>query len=169
MIIQRFNCRQRPVVAITDRGAGLHCPQVAGHETAWPGVDSWITHVSYQPDWPADVPADPRSCPGAGSYQRDHIKGERRVSSGIRELDVLMGGGEIPEFNSLLLGGPSGSGKSIIASQFIAEGPRQDDSGVVAIFEELPADFINRGRHDRPGFRQRRRSPASSRLSTFGL
>jgi circadian clock protein KaiC len=73
-----------------------------------------------------------------------HIKGARRVSIGIPELDDLMGGG-IPEFNSLLLAGPSGSGKSIIASQFIAEGLRQGDSAVVAIFEELPADFINRG------------------------
>jgi circadian clock protein KaiC len=75
--------------------------------------------------------------------ESDHIKGERRVSTGIPELDTLMGGG-IPECNSLLLAGPSGSGKSIIASQFIAEGLRQDEPGVVAIFEELPADFINR-------------------------
>ena len=75
--------------------------------------------------------------------ESDHIKGERRVSTGIPELDTLMGGG-IPEFNSLLLAGPSGSGKSIIASQFIAEGLRQDEPGVVAIFEELPVDFINR-------------------------
>ncbi len=72
-----------------------------------------------------------------------HIKGERRVSIGIPELDALMGGG-IQEFNSLLLAGPSGSGKSIIASQFIAEGLRQGEPAVVAIFEELPADFINR-------------------------
>lgn len=77
------------------------------------------------------------------ALESGHIKGERRVSSGIPELDALMGGG-IPEFNSLLLAGPSGSGKSIIASQFIAEGLRQDELGVVAIFEELPADFINR-------------------------
>jgi circadian clock protein KaiC len=77
---------------------------------------------------------------GQESGQR---KGERRVSTGISALDALMGGG-IPEFNSLLLAGPSGSGKSIIASQFIAEGLRQNEPGVVAIFEELPADFVNR-------------------------
>jgi circadian clock protein KaiC len=59
-----------------------------------------------------------------------HIKGGRRVSIGIPELDALMGGG-IPEFNSLLLAGPSGSGKSIIASQFIAEGLRRDEPAVV--------------------------------------
>ena len=72
-----------------------------------------------------------------------HLKGQRRVSIGIPELDALMGGG-IPEFNSLLLAGPSGSGKSIMASQFIAEGLRQGEPGVVAIFEELPAEFFNR-------------------------
>ena len=74
----------------------------------------------------------------------DHIKGQTRVSIGVPELDALMGGG-IPDGNSLLLAGPSGSGKSVLASQFIAEGLRQGEPGVVAIFEELPDDFIRRG------------------------
>jgi circadian clock protein KaiC len=73
-----------------------------------------------------------------------HIKGAHRLSTGIRELDALMGGG-IPDGSSLLLAGPSGSGKSIIASQFVAEGLRQGEPGVVAIFEELPAEFTRRG------------------------
>lgn len=72
-----------------------------------------------------------------------HVKGQRRISTGVPGLDALMGGG-IPEFNSLLLAGPSGAGKSIMASQFIAEGLRQSEPGVVVIFEELPADFLNR-------------------------
>ena len=71
------------------------------------------------------------------------IKGQRRLSTGIPKLDALMDGG-IPEFNSLLLAGPSGSGKSVMASQFLAEGLRHGEPGVVAIFEELPADFIDR-------------------------
>ncbi|HVA27540.1 MAG TPA: ATPase domain-containing protein, partial [Candidatus Baltobacteraceae bacterium] len=70
-------------------------------------------------------------------------KGRRRISTGIPKLDALMDGG-IPEFNSLLIAGPSGSGKSVMASQFIAEGLAQGEPGVVAIFEELPADFLNR-------------------------
>jgi circadian clock protein KaiC len=77
------------------------------------------------------------------SRESGHIKGQRRVSIGVSGLDGLMGGG-IPEFNSLLLAGPSGSGKSIMASQFIAEGLRQSEPGVVTIFEELRADFVNR-------------------------
>jgi circadian clock protein KaiC len=77
------------------------------------------------------------------AQESGHVKGQRRVSTGVPGLDALMGGG-IPEFNSLLLAGPSGSGKSIMASQFIAEGLRLREPGVVVIFEELPADFMNR-------------------------
>jgi len=47
-----------------------------------------------------------------------HVKGRRRLSTGIPKFDELTGG--VPEGDSLLLAGPSGSGKTIIASQFIA-------------------------------------------------
>ena len=73
----------------------------------------------------------------------DHIKGQRRISTGIRELDALIGGG-IPEGDSVLLAGPSGSGKTVIASQFIDEGLRHGEPGVIAIFEELPAEYVRR-------------------------
>jgi len=69
--------------------------------------------------------------------------GERRLSMGIREFDAAMGGG-IPEGDSLLVAGPSGSGKSVLASQFIAEGLRHGEPGVIAIFEELPAAYVRR-------------------------
>jgi circadian clock protein KaiC len=71
------------------------------------------------------------------------IKGRRRLSTGIGELDAMMGGG-VPEGDSLLLAGPSGGGKSIIATQFIAEGLRQGEPGIVAVFEEIPAEYIQR-------------------------
>jgi len=77
------------------------------------------------------------------AQESGQAKGARRLSTGITELDALMGGG-IPDGNSLLLAGPSGSGKSVLASQFIAEGLRQGEPGVVAIFEELPAEFAHR-------------------------
>lgn len=73
----------------------------------------------------------------------DYVKGERRLSTGIAEFDVMMGGG-IPEGDSLLLAGPSGSGKSTLASQFIAEGLRRKEPGVIAIFEELPVQYARR-------------------------
>lgn len=77
------------------------------------------------------------------SAPSDLIKGERRLSTGLRELDAVLGGG-IPEGDSLLLAGPSGAGKSVLASQFINEGLRQGEPGVIAIFEELPAAYIHR-------------------------
>lgn len=70
-------------------------------------------------------------------------KGSKRVSTGVPELDALMDGG-ILDGSSVLLAGPSGSGKSIMAAQFIAAGLSQGEPGVVAIFEELPAQFISR-------------------------
>ena len=69
----------------------------------------------------------------------------RRLSTGIAELDKMMGGG-ILEGDSLLLAGPSGTGKSALATQFIAEGIRRGEPGIMAIFEERPAGYTDRAR-----------------------
>jgi circadian clock protein KaiC len=71
------------------------------------------------------------------------VKGRRRLSTGIHELDAMLGGG-VPEGDSLLLAGPSGSGKSLLGTHFIAEGLRQGEPGIVAIFEEIPAEYAQR-------------------------
>jgi len=75
--------------------------------------------------------------------QSDRVKGERRLATGVSGFDALLGGG-VPEGDSMLLAGPSGSGKSVLASQFVAEGLRHDEPGIIAIFEELPNDYIRR-------------------------
>ena len=67
----------------------------------------------------------------------------RRVSLGIAELDKMLGGG-ILEGDSLLVAGPSGTGKSALATQFIAEGLRRGEPGIVAIFEERPQGYLQR-------------------------
>ena len=72
-----------------------------------------------------------------------HVKGQRRLSTSISELDALLGGG-VPEGDSVLLAGPSGAGKSILSTQFIAEGLRQGEPGIVAVFEEIPAEYTQR-------------------------
>src|SRR3981081_3374706 len=41
--------------------------------------------------------------------------------------------------------GPSGTGKSVLAAQFIAEGLRRGEPGIVAIFEERPEEYTGRG------------------------
>ena len=67
----------------------------------------------------------------------------RRLSTGIPELDKMLGGG-ILEGDSLLVAGPSGTGKSALATQFIAEGLRHGESGIMAIFEERPQGYTQR-------------------------
>ena len=67
----------------------------------------------------------------------------RRLSVGIAELDRMMGGGVL-EGDSLLVAGPSGTGKSALATQFIAEGLRRGETAIMAIFEERPEGYAQR-------------------------
>ena len=67
----------------------------------------------------------------------------RHLSIGVPELDKMMGGG-ILEGDSLLIAGPSGTGKSALATQFIAEGIRCDEPGIMAVFEERPDGYKQR-------------------------
>jgi circadian clock protein KaiC len=60
-----------------------------------------------------------------------------RASIGVPGLDEMLGGG-LPHGYSLLVAGPSGSGKSILASAFLAEGARRGETGVIAAFEQRP-------------------------------
>jgi len=61
----------------------------------------------------------------------------RRLSVGIPELDKMLGGG-IFEGDSLLVAGPSGTGKSALATQFIAEGLRHGEPGNYGDFRRTP-------------------------------
>jgi circadian clock protein KaiC len=69
-----------------------------------------------------------------------------RVSIGIPELDAMMGGG-IPQGDSLLIAGSSGTGKSLFGTHFISEGLKRDEAGIMAVFEERPEDCIRRAHH----------------------
>lgn len=60
-----------------------------------------------------------------------------RALLGIPRLDEMLGGG-LPRGYSLLVAGPSGSGKSILAATFLAEGARRGETGVIAAFEQRP-------------------------------
>jgi circadian clock protein KaiC len=75
----------------------------------------------------------PDGTPGARPTQR--------LSTGVAELDKMMGGG-IPAWDSVLLAGPSGSGKSSLGSQFIAAGLSRGEPGVIAVFEERPKEYL---------------------------
>ncbi|MDR7296252.1 circadian clock protein KaiC [Pelomonas aquatica] len=60
-----------------------------------------------------------------------------RASMGVRGLDEMMDGG-LPRGYSLLVAGPSGSGKSILAAAFLDAGVRNGETGVIAAFERRP-------------------------------
>lgn len=60
-----------------------------------------------------------------------------RASMGVPGLDEMMDGG-LPRGYSLLLAGPSGSGKSILAAAFLNAGVRIGETGVIAAFERRP-------------------------------
>ena len=60
-----------------------------------------------------------------------------RALLGVPGLDEMLGGG-LPRGFSLLVAGPSGSGKSILAESFLAEGARCGEKGVIAAFEQRP-------------------------------
>jgi circadian clock protein KaiC len=72
-----------------------------------------------------------------------HLPTRKRLSMGVPKLDEIMGGG-IPEGDSLLIAGSSGTGKSLLATQFIAEGIRRGEPGIVAVFEERPEEYAGR-------------------------
>jgi circadian clock protein KaiC len=70
-------------------------------------------------------------------------RSRRRLSIGIPDLDQMMGGGMF-EGDSLLIAGPSGTGKSALATQFINEGLSHGESAIMAIFEERPQGYTDR-------------------------
>jgi circadian clock protein KaiC len=67
-----------------------------------------------------------------------------RLSTGVSALDGMLGGG-IPAGYSVLLVGPSGSGKSVLAADFIREGARHGEAGVYAVFEKRPTAYAEDG------------------------
>ncbi|WP_422015670.1 RAD55 family ATPase [Roseateles sp.] len=92
---------------------GLHAFRISGD-----GVQIFV---------PAPVAA-PQALGGPGSG---------RASMGVPGLDDMMDGG-LPRGYSLLVAGPSGSGKSILAAAFLNAGVLNGETGVIAAFERRP-------------------------------
>lgn len=68
---------------------------------------------------------------------------DARLQMGVPKLDEMLGGG-LPRGYSMLVAGPSGSGKSMLAAAFLAEGVRCGETGVIACFEQKPDCRRNR-------------------------
>lgn len=63
--------------------------------------------------------------------------GHARMAIGIAGLDEMLRGG-LPENSKTMLLGPTGTGKTILGMQFLAEGARRGDRGVLFGFYERP-------------------------------
>ncbi len=64
------------------------------------------------------------------------------ISSGVAGLDDMLGGGTF-EGSSMIVAGPSGTGKSTLGLQFLAQGVRDGQPGVMVMFEETVPKYIS--------------------------
>ncbi len=71
----------------------------------------------------------PRITSGHGPEQEqgDRTRPHGRATTSVPGLDALLGGG-IPVGDAVLVSGPSGTGKSVLTAQFIADGVRRGSS-----------------------------------------
>jgi circadian clock protein KaiC len=67
---------------------------------------------------------------------------EKRLPTGIPNLDQMMGGGFEDNSTNLVMG-TSGSGKSIFATQFLMEGIKKGEKGLYVTFEETKSEFYH--------------------------
>lgn len=75
-----------------------------------------------------------------GPSDRARRESRKRLLLDIDELDEMLGGG-VPDGYSVLVAGPSGSGKSVLATQFLMAGVRHGEPGVLAVFEKRPNEY----------------------------
>ncbi len=64
----------------------------------------------------------------------------KRVATGIPGLDAMLNGGFLPRTANLVEGAP-GTGKSTLGMQYIYEGVRRDEPGIILTFEEFPEQY----------------------------
>jgi circadian clock protein KaiC len=83
--------------------------------------------------------------------RRRAARQDQRLATGVPGLDEMTGGG-IPAGDVVLLTGPAGSGKTTFATQFVAQGLRDGESCVVAVFEEYPEAYLARAKTDSVDF-----------------
>jgi len=107
----------------------MQIPKMRGQPTL-PGLHSFRISA-------AGVEVFPPAAAAASTTALASREPRSRVLMGVPRLDDMLGGG-LPSGYSLLVAGPSGSGKSILAAAFLAEGARQKETGVIASFEQQP-------------------------------
>jgi len=79
----------------------------------------------------------------ARRFQGESMTVSSKASTGIAGLDDITGGG-LPQGRTTLLVGGSGSGKTILALQFLVHGAKDhDEPGIFVAFEERPARIVS--------------------------
>ena len=72
-----------------------------------------------------------------------------RLSTGVAGMDEMLDGGIIAGA-AVMLTGPAGSGKSTVATQFMSAGLANGETGVIAVFEEYPEEYLRRANARNP-------------------
>ena len=67
------------------------------------------------------------------------------ISVGVPGLDEMLGGGTL-RGNAMLVAGPAGCGKTIMAVQFLAEGAKHAEPGVLVMFEETAPKYLDQAK-----------------------
>src|SRR6185369_4045421 len=111
----------------------LQVMKIRGHAQV-PGLHTFRMTASGVEVFPRMPP--PR--PAAAARRRPE-----RMPTGIADLDTMMDGGPL-EGDSILVTGPSGSGKSVLSAHFIWHGLQRGEPGVIAVFEEESQQFLAR-------------------------
>ena len=65
----------------------------------------------------------------------------KRIKSGIKDLDSIIGGG-FPQGRTCLLSGEAGTGKSIFSFQFLLEGLKNGEKSIYICIDEKPEQVI---------------------------
>ena len=75
--------------------------------------------------------------------KREQPVADGRISSGMPELDALLGGG-LPVADATAVLGPTGSGKTAIALRFVVEGVRADECCLYISFQETADQLVRK-------------------------
>ena len=78
--------------------------------------------------------------PSNKKSKREHKTKIKRIETGIKNLNRLIEGGFEKNSTNTIVGG-AGSGKSILATQFLYEGLKRGESGLYVTFEEKKNRF----------------------------
>jgi circadian clock protein KaiC len=78
----------------------------------------------------------------AAEHVSDHV--EEMASSGVQQLDSLLGGG-VERGSSMLIMGPAGVGKSTLATQYAVSAAGRGEKAAVFVFDETVRTFRARG------------------------